>query len=257
MPAMSHKPLSIIRANPINKREIPEGNFLKVSEFFCDTIQGENFVGWPAAFLRLQDCTMNCVWCDTRSVWRYGNPYSFQELFDLMELANLHTKFQRGQHLVLTGGSPLKQQMDLIEFLELYSAIYDFLPYIEVENECCIMPHSDFIPLVKCWNNSPKLSNSGNARELRYQPEILRTMSRLQNSWFKFVIEAEEDWQEIQMDFLDTGLIAIDQVVLMPMGGNRQELEHNREVVLSIAVSHNVRYSTREHVVIWDKATGV
>jgi 7-carboxy-7-deazaguanine synthase len=230
---------------------------LAVSEFFFDTIQGENFIGYPAAFLRLQNCTLGCKYCDTKEVWRFGNPYTFDELFALMDSYDLVSRLQNGQHLVLTGGSPLRQQTALIRFFQEFIGRYDFLPYIEVENECTVIPMQQMISFVKCWNNSPKLENSGNLRARRYQPAILRTLSSLNNSWFKFVITNEEDWDEIEKDFLDTNLIQMDQIVLMPLGATREELIQNREKVVEIAIKHNVRYSTREHIMLWDRKIGV
>jgi len=249
--------LSIIEANPTEKLVVLTLNYLNVSEFFCDTIQGENFVGWPAAFLRLQHCTLSCNWCDTSEVWHYGNPYTFNQLFDLMEEADLIRKFKEGQILVVTGGSPLRQQTKLIKFFVAFLKKYDFFPYTEIENECTIMPDSDLYLYINRWNNSPKLRNSGNADWKRYQPEILKQMSSLDNSWFKFVILGEYDWQEIKHDFLDPGYIRKDQIVLMPEGATRVELEMHRKKVVEIAIRENVRYCSREHVVLWDRKTGV
>jgi len=257
---MNHyKPTSIIAANPDFDRTINkyDRDFLNVAEFFCDTIQGEGInTGCPAAFLRLQDCTMNCVWCDTRSVWRYGNPYTFEELFYMMDQVELPKKLFEGQHLVLTGGSPLKQQAMLVKFLWEFTNRYDFLPYIEIENECTLMPIPEMVNLVKIWNNSPKLANSGNIKELRIQPKILNYLNKLSNSWFKFVVEGtDEEWQEIEEDFLPH--IKKSQIILMPMAGSRAELERNRERVVQLTIQKGVRYCTREHVEIWDKMTGV
>jgi 7-carboxy-7-deazaguanine synthase len=248
----------IIEANPSLKRALPfTDRFINVSEFFCDTIQGENFVGWPSAFLRVQHCTMNCKYCDTLEVWRFGNPYTFDELFRLIEEADLIRKFKEGQRLVLTGGSPLLQQDKLILFLHEFIQKYKFKPYIEIENEAAIMPKDEFFELIDCWNNSPKLQSSCINRNIRFQPAILKKLSSLKNSWFKFVVSLEEDWKEIREEFLDTGLIKKRQVVLMPLGATRDELSKNREFVLNMAVRENVRYSTREHIVLWDKKTGV
>jgi len=249
--------LNIIRANPTAPRPVPKTAHLDVAEFFCDTIQGENFVGYPATFLRLQHCTMNCAWCDSTEVWRYGNPYTFAELFDLMDQADLPRKLHEGQHLVLTGGSPLKQQNRLIKFIDAFTHTYGFKPYIEVENECTIFPDPAFVKQVDCWNNSPKLDNSGNLRIIRYQPNILEDLSKLENSWFKFVINDLDDWEEIYVDFLFPMLIRRDQIVLMPEGATRVELEMSREMVVELAIKHNVRYTTREHVVLWNRKTGI
>jgi organic radical activating enzyme len=248
----------IIAGNPTFKREVlAHDRFINVSEFFCDTIQGENFVGWPATFLRVQHCTQSCVFCDTKEVWRFGNPYSFDELFILMEEFDVPQKLFAGQRLVLTGGSPVLAQDKLIAFFKEFIERYGFKPYIEIENEATLMPKDELIELIDCWNNSPKLANSYNPRDFRYQPEILDKLASLYNSWFKFVVSSEEDWQEIKKDFLDTNLIGKRQIVLMPLGATRTELFENREVVVDIAVRENVRYSTREHIAIWDKKTGI
>jgi 7-carboxy-7-deazaguanine synthase len=250
----------LITANPTEQRTVPEGEpFLEIAEFFCDTIQGENFIGWPSTFLRLQHCTLNCIWCDTQSVWRYGNPYTFNEIFELMEdpKFDLIRKLKEGQHIILTGGSPVKQQDRLIEFFNQFEERYGFLPFIEIENEGTLFPKQELIDIVKIWNNSPKLSHSGNPDILRYRPAILRLLSSLENSWFKFVVSKDEDWDEIVNDFIKPGLIKKEQIVLMPLGGDRKELHENREYVVEMAVKHNVRYCGREHVELWDILTGV
>ena len=249
---------TIIKAFPDFQKEIPTGEpYLEVAEFFFDTIQGENFIGYPAAFLRVQHCTQNCDWCDTFEVWRKGNPYTIPELLDLMETSGLIDKLIAGQHLVLTGGSPVKQQKGLIALFKAFQEKYLFLPFLEIENECTLMPDSDLIRIISVWNNSPKLSNSGNIDILRYQPPILRTLAGLENAWFKFVISSEEDWDEIEEWFLKPALIERRQIVLMPLGATRQELHENREKVVEIAIRESVRYSSREHVELWDKKTGV
>lgn len=255
--------LEIIKAieNPATQeiKDISTGEgFLEISEFFCDTIQGEGVnTGVPATFLRLQHCSLNCSWCDTQEVWRHGDPYTFKELFHLMEEADLIRKLRVGQHLVLTGGSPIKQQFALIEFFEAFKKRYDFKPYIEIENECTIKPFYKMATLVDCWNNSPKLSTSGNSASARYRPDILKQLSKFPNSWFKFVITSEADWEEIIKDFLAPDLIKWEQVILMPCGAIRAELESNRQMVVDMAIRNNVRYSDRMHIELWDKKTGV
>lgn len=258
---MNPKPpaITIIPAFYDGKLSKPDNQpYLEIAEFFCNTIQGEGAeMGTPCAFLRFQWCTQNCVWCDTKEVWRFGNPYTFDEIFELMEHHDLINKFKDGQQLVITGGSPLRQQDALIQFLLIFEQTYSFLPLIQIENECTLMPKQELIRNVQTWNNSPKLASSGNAPHIRYKPEVLKKLSSLQNSWFKFVVGGLEDWDEIQMNFIDPGLIEKGQIILMPLGATREELEHNRPIALEMAVKHNVRYSTREHIAVWDKKTGV
>jgi 7-carboxy-7-deazaguanine synthase len=250
---------TLIPSNPdFDKNKPLNEPYLEIAEFFFDTIQGEGInLGHPAAFLRLQYCTLNCWWCDTKAVWRAGNPYSFGELFDLIEATSLVDKLKMGQHLVLTGGSPLRQQEGLTLLLQAFISRHGFKPFIEIENECTIMPNPDFVKLVDVWNNSPKLIHSGNALNMRYKPEILKFLAGLPNTWFKFVIVQESDWNEIETSFLQPGLIKREQIILMPLGSDRVELNHHRELVVKMAIRESIRYCSREHIVLWDRKTGV
>ena len=260
--------MQIIKAFPERSRiPVPDekGQVLNVSEFYWGTIQGEGFyIGYPAVFLRLQGCILNCSYCDSTEVWRAGNPYSFDELFQMIEKHNLIPKFKEGTHLVITGGSPLLQQSNLVGFFKEFKRRSNgFLPFIEVENECVITPSPELIYCVSCWNNSPKLSSSGISKKARYRPDIIKKMSRITplswsiDSWFKFVIGEEEDWEEILIDFLDPELIRKNQIILMPLGATRQELYRNQKMVAELAIKHNVKYCSREHIVLWNKNVGV
>lgn len=251
-------PITLIGSNPTFIKEKPNHNdFLNVAELFADTIQGENWTGTPSTFLRLQGCTLECVWCDTLEVWRYGNPYTFDEIFKLFEDNHVIEKFEHGQSLILTGGSPLKQQAKIVNFLQAFELKYGFLPTTEIENEVVLRPSLLMEAYVDRWNNSPKLSNSGMKKIARYKPEIIKYMSELSDSWFKFVITSERDWEEIQEDFLKPGLIQRDQIVLMPEGQTREELQQHYQAVVDLACREGVRMCDRLHVTIWNKKTGV
>jgi organic radical activating enzyme len=251
----------LIPADHYKTRKIFQKNgtdFLRISEFYSDTIQGEGpFIGAPASFIRLQGCTLNCIYCDTEEVWKHGTPWSYNELYDLMEKYQLIEKLLDGQHLVFTGGSPLLQQNKIVEFLELFDKAYKFLPFVEIENECTILPSPEIIPYIFVWNNSPKLSNSGVPFKLRYNALAIGGVAMLPNSFFKFVVDGEEDWEEIKDNFLEPGFITKSQIILMPMAQTREELLLNREKIVEIAIRHNVRYCSREHIALWDKKIGV
>ena len=250
---------TIIKAFPTKSRQPEEDNspILNVAECFSDTIQGENFVGQPATFLRLQGCTLQCIFCDTAEVWRQGNKYTVKELLKIFEDQGVIQRLQNGQHLVLTGGSPLKQQDSLCSLIAKIIVKYKFKPLIEIENECTIMPNERMFTHVNRWNNSPKLANSGMKKELTYKPEIIRYLSSLEDSWFKFVISNEDDWKEIEKDYLKPKLIMREQIVLMPEGQTRIELQQNYEKVVNICVRENLRMTDRLHVTIWNKTVGV
>lgn len=250
----------LIKAFPEFENAIPPEPYLRVSEFYMDTIQGEGvYAGHPAAFLRLQGCHVGCVFCDTTEVWRRGNPYSFSELFQIIRKSGLADRlFNKGHHLVITGGSPLLQQDSLIEFFKRWNMEFGWLPFVEIENECTIIPKSALIPYINCWNNSPKLFSSGVLFKTRYKILALCAVAELDNSWFKFVIcDPEQDWKEIMENYIDVGIIYQTQIILMPQGITQQEIAENREDVIDLAIREGVRYSTREHIVVWGKKTGV
>ena len=240
----------------LNRKEgliIPEGvnksEGLLVNELFYDTIQGEGpTAGTPSVFLRLQGCTLDCVWCDTE--WRHGEFFTFDSLLYLMDRYDIAHKLWQGHHLILTGGSPLKQQDNIIRFISAFDFKFGFVPKIEVENECVITPKMDLVDFVSHWNNSPKLSNSGMKLSARYKPKVIEAMSFLPNSIFKFVIGKQEDWEEIKAGFLDVGIIRKQQIVLMPLAATYEELLVSRSLAASIAVEHGVRYSSREQLVL-------
>ncbi len=254
--------MTLIKAGSSREEDLPSGvPVLKVAEFFYDTIQGEGInIGQPAAFLRLQGCTLKCMWCDSVTVWPKGNPYTIPELIIMIEQVGLDDRLLNGQHLVITGGSPLLQQHSVIAFLKAFHDHFGFQPYVEIENETVRMPLPELEMYVSCWNNSPKLISSLNPYTKRYYPKIIEHMASLPNSWFKFVVDASDPqlaWDEIYEDYIEPRLIRKDQVILMPEGASREELENNRGVVINLAIKYGVRYSSREHVAIWDRTIGV
>lgn len=195
--------------------------------------------------------------CDTIDVWPNGNEYSFDEIFKMWEDVGLIERFKDGQHLILTGGSPLKQQKQLIDFIRQFIDKYGFKPYIEVENEAVLLPLSGMLILTDQWNNSPKLMNSGMKERARLKPGVLEYMSLQKNSWFKFVISNDDDWDELDRDFLQPGYIKKEQIILMPEGQTQAELELTRELTADMAIKHGTRFSDRQHVTIWNQKTGV
>src|SRR6266478_8188519 len=109
-------PLTIIESNPTTKREIdPTKPYLDIAEMFSRTIQGEGIsVGVPSIFLRLKNCTLDCQWCDSAAVWKFGNKYNVSEILSLLEYNGVVRDLNKGHHLILTGGSPLLQQDNLV-----------------------------------------------------------------------------------------------------------------------------------------------
>ena len=238
---------------------IPSDNqYLNVCELFGITLQGEgHWMGHPALFLRLMGCHLNCLFCDTASIMNKGDRYSFAELIKLID-ASAQT-LRNGAHLVITGGSPLIQAHRLALFIRQLDQHLGFEPYIEIENDCTMRVDDLYLlNRVNCWNNSPKLSHSQIARAKRLKPQALVQMNKHTGmSWFKFVIRDDEDWQEIERQYLTPGHVSRSKIILMPCGASRQELEQHRVVVAEIAIRERVRYSDRLHVQLYDQRQGV
>lgn len=248
-------PLTLIEQKPNFTQKIDGADKLAISEMFANTIQGEGITtGVPSTFIRLQGCTLKCVWCDTLEVWTEGNEYSYDEIFQMFEENNLISAYKNGQHLIFTGGSPLKQQDSITRFILSFRNKYGFKPYIEIENEAVLPPSRTLLDIVDQWNNSPKLANSGMKEKARLKPEIISLLSHEANSWFKFVVSSMEDWDEIKRDYLPH--IKRNQIILMPEGQTQDELSKTRELTVDLAIRENVRYCDREHIVIWDRKTG-
>lgn len=251
-------PTTLIQQKPTFTKKVEGTDKLAIAEMFSDTIQGEGpHAGVISTFIRLQGCTLKCTWCDTLDVWPEGNEYSFEEIFEMFESIGLIERFKAGQHLILTGGSPLKQEKQCINFLNAFMGKYGFQPYVEVENEAVLLPSPEFVELVDWWNNSPKLSNSGMKEKARIKPLTLAYMGSLPNSIFKFVVNSEEDWKEIERDYIQTDFITKEKIVLMPEGQTQEELSKTRELAANIAIREGVRFTDRLHVTIWNKKTGV
>jgi 7-carboxy-7-deazaguanine synthase len=184
------------------------------------TIQGEGKnIGEPATFVRLNECNLNCSWCDTPYTWDKNNPdYSKKTQININELRGLIIEAQNQKkvdkfctRIVITGGEPLLQQNQLSQFIKQNPDLQ-----IEIETNGTIKP-IELETLSVQFNCSPKLSNSGIRKELRYRPESISKINEL-NSSFKFVCQSKKDLEEIERDFIDTNLILPEKVIIMPEG---------------------------------------
>ena len=237
-------------------------NFLAVSELFFKTFQGEGrFMGHPAALLRLKGCGLRCNFCDSTESWNKGGKYSFEELFELMDDSGCIDYLKKGAHWVVTGGQPLLQQERLFSFFGYFRQRFDFLPFVELENECTIAIDFKLDEFIQQYNNSPKLENSGVEREVCYNVEAIKQFEALsipsKKIDFKFVITKQTDWDEIERDFIEPKLIKRNQIILMPEGKTKEQLEENRLWVAELAMTKEVRYSDRLHILLYGNRKGV
>ena len=75
------------------------------------------------------------------------------------------------------------------------------------------------------------------------------------NTIFKFVINKMKEWHEI--GYLYLPLVDRNKIYLMPAGENQDLLNDNKLNVVELAINNYVNFTTRLHIEIWNKKTGV
>ena len=76
---------------------------------------------------------------------------------------------------------------------------------------------------------------------------------------FKFVAKQESDLDEVFKKYVDNPDIDLprDLIWVMPMCGSRKELLEVGPAVADICKKHNLKFSNRMHLQVWDKALKV
>ena len=246
---------------------------LAVSEMFY-SIQGEGvYAGQPSVFLRLQHCNLTCggaqtvkskqldsgaTWrCDTIEIWTTGKRYEYKELCDQWSKNSWIDSFKQGAHLIITGGEPLLQHNQLTEFLTFFQSTYNFLPFIEIETNGTIGVQKPLSRFIGHYNISPKLSNSGMKKNRYFIDSALKCFTSLSNVTFKFVVSSKTDIDECLSTYILPLNIANSAVMLMPAASSAKELKYLEPLVIEWCKHYHFRYSSRLHIAIWDKKTGV
>ena len=216
---------------------------LRVSEVFA-SIQGEGAsLGTPSVFVRLQGCAVGCAWCDTKYSWdpRRGREVTLDALLAAVKAAG-------PENVVVTGGEPLEHPA----FAELITGIKSLGLRVEVETAGTEVPSP--VP-VDQWNVSLKLAHSGVPAERRLRPEAIRRFRDL-GAWFKFVVGAERDVDEIlalQAEYA----IPPALILLMPLGMLCPEQQARMPEVAAWCRRHGFGFTPRLHILIWGPKRGV
>lgn len=236
------------------------------------TLQGEGMsAGLPAIFVRAALCNLHCRWCDTDYTWNFeGTPWQHKK--DADPTYRKHRKPEVSielpaeriaaeiarfpcRRLVLTGGEPLLQQDGWLKVL-------DALPggpagwSVEVETNGTLVPDEAFEAAVSQFNVSPKLANSGMPSSLRLRNDALSYFAASPKAWFKFVLAAPEDAEEIleiqRRLHIDSG-----RILVMPEGRNSAALDRHAPAVAAACLAHGWRFCDRLHIRLWGEKRGV
>ncbi|MEO0464153.1 MAG: 7-carboxy-7-deazaguanine synthase QueE [Pseudomonadota bacterium] len=230
------------------------------------SLQGEGpSAGVPVAFIRLSRCNLACTWCDTAYTWSFlgrfegdKTPHRDGIAFDrranqvtLSPAAATERVAAMGQNrLVITGGEPLMQGGALAEML-------DYLPDLSVEIETNgttkAPPRLDI--RVDQYNVSPKLAHSGNAAALALIPERLEAYADDPRAFFKFVIAAPGDVEEV-LALQSAHAIPAERIFLMAEGTTSEALRDRQKWLSPLCLTHGFRMSDRMHIHLYGDTRG-
>lgn len=233
------------------------------------TLEGEGeYVGMPSVFFRLSMCNLTCKGfasadsphgCDSYISWSVKNKMTFNEIFEYFESNKLVEKLRDGAIFKLTGGEPMVQQKQLLKFIEAFIEKYDFHPVIDFETNATIKPDERWVKEFHAsFTTSPKLISNGDPENRTYKPEVLKWHREI-GSGFKFVINSDEDINEIWRKYVDddTVRVPVNRIWFMPCCGSRQEHVEKAPAIAEYAKAMNVNFSPRLHLLIWDMALKV
>jgi 7-carboxy-7-deazaguanine synthase len=219
------------------------------------SVQGEGVnIGKPAVFMRLGLCNLACTWCDTKYTWDWERYESQQQIMEMsLEEAEREILGHNCKYLIVTGGEPMIQQRQLISLLE---RLKDKGFHIETETNGTIVPAPELVNLIDDWSVSPKLANSGNPASLREVPEAYRFFSHLPSCHFKYVIQNEDDFAEVQ-SVMQKFKLAPERIILMPEAQNMEILLQRSRWLVELCRSHGYLFSTRLQILLWGNRRGV
>lgn len=225
-----------------------------ISEIF-HSIQGEGLLtGVPSVFIRTSGCNLRCRWCDTP--YTSWSPEGFERSVDGI-LADIEGFPSR--HAVITGGEPLLMK-ELPELTErLRAAGYHVT--IETAGTVYADLHCDLASI------SPKLSNSTpwteedgkharNHEKLRINLPVIGRFMAACAYQLKFVVDRQEDLDEVEGLVRDLDGVDRTRVLLMPQGRTAGELSNRGAWVAEACKSRGFRYCPRIHIELYGDTRG-
>jgi organic radical activating enzyme len=237
---------------------------LVVSEIFGPTVSGEGAsLGRRCGFLRLMGCNLHCSWCDTKYTWdasqydlsEQGTRMTWAEIVD--QLIAMDVDF-----VIISGGEPLLHQKQPAWELVLRSLAGAGIR-VEVETNGTVIPNRASRDWVHRFTVSPKLMHAGDPQNARIVPEAIGAYQLLMNhpgEWkdrviFKFVCATPDHVAEVQR-LVKIFQIRPENVWVMPLGVDRDEIDHHLAMITDAAVAAGYNVTTRLHIQVWGNTRG-
>jgi 7-carboxy-7-deazaguanine synthase len=206
--------------------------------------------------------------CDSTSQWLWrGENKDFQYLIDQWKEQGIYDDIRNGViHIIWTGGEPTIKghQEAIVNFFGYWASQEDGYPSLplknvfnEIETNGTVYIEKDLFNLIDQINCSPKLENSGQARNKRIVPEAIKRIMEHKNYQMKFVISTEEDIKEIFRDFVEPFNIPLKNVVVMPGMDSQDQFHERTHFILEMAKKYKIRGLSRLHISAYDKTLNV
>lgn len=266
-----------------------------VNEIFGPTIQGEGLrTGMPSVFVRLNGCNLRCCFiggsiCDTPYASHHPEKSKLTHIGDSIErISMILEKYPRINDIVITGGEPMLQQEELGLFImEMDKYVKDILKrkqkiFWTIETNGTIeLIDSILIKRVGLWSISPKLASSAHFLSDSPIPEplqIAHNAHRINYDALRSYIRKYSG--DLQLKFVWTGLGSdkkeIDtildailypgekknraenvQIMLMPAGCTRAQLDATRMSALRECIRTGWRFCDRLQIQLWNDKRAV
>jgi 7-carboxy-7-deazaguanine synthase len=223
---------------------------MRVSEIFY-SLQGEGgLVGVPSIFIRLAGCPLRCRWCDTKYAWdeAAGTEYSVEDI--LQGLEQWACEF-----VVVTGGEPMINS----GLPQLVRRLKTSGKHVTIETAGIA-----YITDMPCdlMSISPKLSNSTPAEaklarlheDSRLDVAVLAELVANYEYQMKFVVNSEEDLDEIEQTIGQLPQVDRRKIMLMPQGKTRDEVLARSPIVADMCKRAGLVFCQRLQCVLWANA---
>ena len=244
------------------------------------SVQGEGrYAGVPSYFLRTGGCNLRCpgfgteykvygearLGCDT---W-FASDRALGERWEAVEssaglLDELDREFKiigYRPHVVITGGEPMIYASDQTFYKVVAGLVERGIKITFETNGTMEIDFGSFPAYESCvFSLSVKLSNSGEPLQRRLKPAALKKIAAHSREYFlKFtidreIIESRKAWEEITAV---RSLLPEAEIFCMPVGESRFAIGNNDQAVFDFCIRHNLRYSDRLHIRIFDMTQGV
>lgn len=238
----------------------------------------------PADFTKLEDIPTITKGCDSLYAWdqRFKHLWKKYEIKELAEAitALLPNKDWKSKStlpyiLSLTGGEPTLRGKQIIELLNDPSLT--FVSTVIIETNCSVPLKQSFIDGLNewvyngsisgltrtiVWSNSPKLSISGEKREVAINPTIANQQRYVTGSiqYFKFVCDDNEaDFKEVMdvmCNYAANDSSVYRKIYIMPVACTEEQQQKIAAGVAMKCIDYGYIYCHRVHASVFGNIVG-